>query len=101
MSDKRIGKTTRTLVEAKALIEDPANWCTFRLKNKQGQMCALGAVISAGGWSRPALRVLNRAALKLYGERAVDVNNKRGHAATMQTFDRAITLSMKADGTDD
>lgn len=44
MSNKQIGETTKTLIEARSLIENPDNWCQGLLENEHGQMCAVGAL---------------------------------------------------------
>lgn len=98
--------------EAKAIIEDPAHWCTdFFALNAQGDItdttdpeavrfCVLGACAraqKASGMSfvfTVAFPELEQAARDLYGHSSVaHVNNRYGHSAAIQMLDRAIELA--------
>lgn len=90
----------RYLIEARALIEDEKNWCTGRLVDEQGRMCAWGALNQAimgnpGGMVYGRSSGLLWAAALEKGHTPAGLNNTEGHAATLAMFDRAIQLGME------
>jgi hypothetical protein len=92
------------LMEAKSRIVDKKNWCQFGLVKValDGHLmyCALGALYRAAQEQIalprehiPAEHFLNIAALKLYADDIMYVNDECGHEAVLQVYDRAIELA--------
>lgn len=88
------------LIKARAMIEDPENWCVGYLNNlvngKPHQHCAVGAVNVAakGDWAFGAYAELRALAGVDEGcaawVKVAMINNEDGHAAVMKLFDDAI-----------
>lgn len=94
MANRQVGPIAKELIEAKARIADPANWCVDFVEkigpDGQKQHCAIGAVRSTL-WPR-----LHEAALALFGAySAPTVNNTLGHDAVMRMYDHAIEQALK------
>lgn len=87
------------LIGARALIEDPDNWCQYRSWNHLGQRCAVGAMyFMAYGADMPGPTKIQfteayRAAKRLVGD-VILVNDTDGHEAVMRVFDRAIEMAV-------
>ena len=101
---------------ARALITNKKDWCTYNLVDNEGRRCARGAYLGAMGgtlaevhWFEAAQdhsdvrRIdgyLSDAAEEMLrakgwpecplSNRVVRVNNRFGHAATLEMYDRAI-----------
>jgi hypothetical protein len=113
----------QVLVEAKALIEDKAHWTQLyyataangRAVDANNEnatcFCSVGAVYRVLDlnenmsppeiWRTPhpnAIAALNRAAMELFEGNCgiVMVNDRNGHEAVMQVFDRAIQATKEA-----
>lgn len=96
------------LERAKERISVPEHWTTFvYAKNADGlasspaardacRWCASGSLLAelfgSSNERRKASRFLREAALDLYGSGIVTVNDIKGHASVMRTYDRAITV---------
>lgn len=94
---------TTTLIKAREMIADPKNWCQGYAISSNGtnfSYCAFG-VITYGLNEKdlfPIFKALNRAAGQLFGKsNAAYVNDKLGHTATLQMFDRAIENSLRGE----
>lgn len=95
---------TTALRYALALIEDEEHWCVAARFDPIGRMCAVGALEVATGrmdgyWHKfrdlCGSQHLRRAAKEMGGT-VMQINDCRGHAATLAMFDRAIELSKAA-----
>lgn len=105
----------QTLVAARALIADPTHWTTGTCARDEDGIpeshtakeavcwCAMGAIFKAiretdpdgtrGPLENACFTALDDAVLELWPEdpsNIVGVNDKRGHTAVLQAFDRAI-----------
>jgi hypothetical protein len=102
MSDKQ---TLAVLTRAKALISDPAKWTTEAFaRGPEGlsispysvmacSWCAIGAIRHEErheGQLSNAERLLRSVATDFNGRIVYNVNDKEGHAAVMDLYDRAI-----------
>ncbi len=95
-------QTYEILEKAKALIEDPNDWCqcaAFKTGPKGNvQHCAIGAVDAvtrADGWvyerELAVTMALDAVAIDTFHKCSlVDVNNNLGHEATIEMFNEAI-----------
>jgi hypothetical protein len=100
-------KTTKEiLVEARALIEHPANWtqgelahdrCGYKAHPNEPRAvcwCAIGALkkVCDGNYfvERTARVVLDNQARSMFGEDVVDANDRRTHSQVLAIFDEAI-----------
>lgn len=92
--------TKELLIAAKAKIENPENWCRWtmhrKLQDGKEQFCAIGALVYSVpcGEARVAYRAafdsLQLAAYDLFSKPPPYVNDKNGHAAVMQMYNKAI-----------
>lgn len=98
--------TTANLIAAKALIANEEDWgCgapdSARARGRPCALEALRIVLGLGSglasWDAdsPERRLLDYAANLMYGLRTWQVNDRIGHAAVMQVYDRAIAMSME------
>ena len=105
--------TADKLRRAKALIEDPENWCQgiyardakgLALKSREVAtdgvaFCAIGALVRATQnrdvvWvDGKETKKLWEAAKELFGHAPARVNDNLGHAAVMHMYERAIELA--------
>lgn len=113
MSNRQISKTTANLMRAKAVIENPANWCQGTVVDEKGRVCALGALYYKvhdypnTEWPQieDDLKYLRVAATQEAQSRPhytrvplgspACVNDQMGHEAVIRMYDKAITLSMQ------
>lgn len=101
------------LRQARDLIADRKYWCSGTLAaDKSGfrispfsidaeQWCAEGALMYCANkkpaWDTSWFDYLRTAAEELFGKPPFLVNDRMGHTAVLQMFDRAIQLSEKRD----
>lgn len=98
------------LVAARARVEDPARWTTGSpARDRRGSVtrsrypqavcwCATGAVLSFGAApyiESYSLWVLDDLAHSLYEMTTESVNDRLGHTAVLDLFDRAIEASLQ------
>lgn len=91
---------------ARARIEDPKNWqqgwyaSTADGRRTMGSdpdaacFCAYGALDNAGASESGEISaLLEAAAVRLFNQDLIDVNDQEGHAAVLQVFDAAIAAA--------
>jgi hypothetical protein len=93
MSERKLMPLARSLAAARDRIADKENWWQGRFEHN-GRRCAVGALPSPCAYTSifntREFHFLEAAAVKLYGEHIVHVNDCFGHDQVMKCYAHAI-----------